>query len=316
MINRNRTQTGFTLIELLVVIVIIGILVGLGLPQLMKARIKAKETESVAGMKKVQTALEEFAVDHNGFYPYRILYYAGAGNTTPAEESRAQDWPPMGIIGGVKVVDENMNFYTASQVQMDPRLPQDARLMPQPRLGSLSSFFNQYSDPLIALGYLPTGYPKNPFFKRQIGVINWAWSEGEMYTPASQVVVSDGDIVYTHFGVWNAATSTYDEPQGVLRDKVRYPVETGGGILAGEWGLDLVDSYQLWVYGNLPVVNGYKSAYDNSEFPGPPPRKVPVREDWNGNGKKDPFEAGIISYTSGGAGAGSRDQSTGGKVEF
>jgi prepilin-type N-terminal cleavage/methylation domain-containing protein len=61
---------GFTLIELLVVIAIIGILAGIVLASLNSARAKARDAERVSEAQAVQTALEAYANDHNGNYPY------------------------------------------------------------------------------------------------------------------------------------------------------------------------------------------------------------------------------------------------------
>ena len=46
--NKNKKMNGFTLIELMVVVAIVGILSGVGLPQLLKAQDKAKDSAAVA----------------------------------------------------------------------------------------------------------------------------------------------------------------------------------------------------------------------------------------------------------------------------
>lgn len=303
-----KLRTGFTLIELLVVIVIIGMLVAIGLPQVTKARVKAKEAQCLANFRIVHESVERFGVDHNGFYPYRILWYRNDTVPEPDQVSQIQDWMPMGLVGGAQVVNS------------DGTINQDAFQSQQPRIGAdLPRYFNQYSDPLAALGYIPGGdYPKNPFLNRPMAMINWAWSDNpnDRFEPAPNVFVSPGDIVYTFFPKWNG--TAWDEPQGVIRNQVElYSIQTGPNqFLNGYYGLDLVDSYQMWVYGNLPTNGIWYSAYENSELVGPPKRAVEIRDDFNGNGRKDTFEAGIIFYASGGTGADARDMSTGGKIEF
>jgi len=46
--NKNKKLNGFTLIELMVVVAIVGILSGVGLPQLLKAQDKAKDSVAIA----------------------------------------------------------------------------------------------------------------------------------------------------------------------------------------------------------------------------------------------------------------------------
>ena len=46
--KKNKKQNGFTLIELMVVVAIVGILSGVGLPQLLKAQDKAKDSVAIA----------------------------------------------------------------------------------------------------------------------------------------------------------------------------------------------------------------------------------------------------------------------------
>lgn len=71
----HRSQNGFTLVEMLVVITIIGILAALAIPNMTRARNKAKETEVKANLHIIQVALERFHTDH-GQYPA----YIGGGN--------------------------------------------------------------------------------------------------------------------------------------------------------------------------------------------------------------------------------------------
>jgi len=70
----NKKRKGFTLIELLVVIAIIGLLATLAVVALNNARSKSRDAKRVSDIKQIQTALELFYLDNNG-------YPTGAGIT-------------------------------------------------------------------------------------------------------------------------------------------------------------------------------------------------------------------------------------------
>ncbi|MBU4331510.1 prepilin-type N-terminal cleavage/methylation domain-containing protein [Patescibacteria group bacterium] len=62
-----RKNKGFTLIELLVVIAIIGLLSTLAVVALNSARQKSRDAKRVADIKQIQTALELYYNDNNGY---------------------------------------------------------------------------------------------------------------------------------------------------------------------------------------------------------------------------------------------------------
>ena len=63
----SKSQKGFTLIELLVVIAIIGLLSTLAVVALNSARQKSRDSKRVADIKQMQTALELYFADKNGY---------------------------------------------------------------------------------------------------------------------------------------------------------------------------------------------------------------------------------------------------------
>ncbi len=62
---------GFTLIELLIVVAIIGILAAIAVPNFLNAQVRAKVSRAVSDMKTLETALEMYRLDTNGFPPWR-----------------------------------------------------------------------------------------------------------------------------------------------------------------------------------------------------------------------------------------------------
>ncbi|MBT3294132.1 MAG: type II secretion system protein [Verrucomicrobia bacterium] len=66
----KRTQRGFTLVELLVVVTIIGILIGLLMPSLRRAREHGWSAKCKVNLRNLQVACINHATDHNGSLPH------------------------------------------------------------------------------------------------------------------------------------------------------------------------------------------------------------------------------------------------------
>jgi general secretion pathway protein G len=80
-----RKDSGFTLIELLIVVAIIGIIAAIAIPNLLNAIDRSKQKRTMADMRSVGTACEEYSIDNN-FYPVQTTQADVSGiavNLTP-----------------------------------------------------------------------------------------------------------------------------------------------------------------------------------------------------------------------------------------
>ncbi len=209
-------RKGFTLIELLVVMVIIGILVGMAVPNYMKVKERAKEVQVQAGLHVIQVALERYAVDWEGFYP---VFLTGG--------DQLYNWASMD--GGVKngyykygcgyfMISPFANFWPCD-------MHTDAAWCLQPRvtigqmereISGLPAYVANRDvcmDAMLLLGYL-LQYPRNPFMRPDIAA--GAFGPKSYYSatrPYGTAVagryadrmfensMGDGDVMGTHWWI-------------------------------------------------------------------------------------------------------------------
>lgn len=340
----HSSRGGFTLIELLVVIVIIGILAALALPRFADVRNRAKEMETATNLRQIQVALESFSADHGGQYPFRMRWFDEATYNDPNFDpytatdtgdgmtSDADTFFSLGLFGGVRVVDDqfNSNTFMPEQGRIQRKgMYEHWIIQPYGWDDSFYNIFNQYSDPLMAMGYL-TGYPQNPFLKRPMGNIMWAYGDRNWRTgggspefdpsiPSPDVVPTPGDFVYTHFYRVDNTTNppTVRDPEGVVEASMSYQAKSTTDTYPGMFYLDTVDSYQLWAYGQIPLNGAWYVNYENNALGLSAKGRQNARKDFDGSGVRDMYERGMIAYykSTGGGASGARD-SQGARVEF
>ena len=79
--RKGKKQNGFTLIELMVVVAIVGVLSSVGLPQLLKAQDKAKDSAAIATLTNAAKECSLLLVTEGVGTNFDATQYTAGGNT-------------------------------------------------------------------------------------------------------------------------------------------------------------------------------------------------------------------------------------------
>jgi prepilin-type N-terminal cleavage/methylation domain-containing protein/prepilin-type processing-associated H-X9-DG protein len=141
-------QNGFTLIELLVVIGIIGVLVGILLPALSRARQEAYTIACASNLHEIGVAMNQYIAEYRGVFP-PSNYYKGLG------------WDP--VIGQIPTTPVN------GYVHWSSFLYQDLNLLTSNQTFTLNSAWRVFQCPALLNGGLA---PANTYSANSDGLPN------------------------------------------------------------------------------------------------------------------------------------------------
>lgn len=113
-------ERGFTLIEMMIVVAIIAILVGILVPNFMRARAQAQTAACEANLKEIATALEEYETDHEAYPDVTSLTDVTSSEANLGQYLRQTPIDPVAPTGFYQYQVSNYNAGNASYTIVCP----------------------------------------------------------------------------------------------------------------------------------------------------------------------------------------------------
>jgi prepilin-type N-terminal cleavage/methylation domain-containing protein len=179
--QRHDVRRAFTLVELLVVIGIIAVLIGILLPALSRARLKARQTQDLSNIRQMAVAAINYATNAKGAYPVGTQ-----GGPFGGEDMAWINNP---------TADYFLQFCTSRMT--NGHLTQFTDLDTNPQLGRVLCC-NAVFDNAVVFGVVQTGYYAG-YNEEQMGWIYWGgrrYQSWNQYAPGATAARFVPQILY------------------------------------------------------------------------------------------------------------------------